>query len=122
MLSSLGTHESTTLSTRLSAWHDAMVAHERQLRAGPTDDTCDDECPHAEARVLWLEAVSAFGARAQELVFLRSRAGDVRRRVTTAESRDALSDAADRGRARARDPRVGTTASPASSATAATES
>jgi hypothetical protein len=51
-----------------------MVAHERRLRAGRTGDRCDDECPHAEARALWREAVDAFGARAHELTFLRSRA------------------------------------------------
>jgi hypothetical protein len=86
MLSSgLGTHEATDLGARLSAWHDAMVAHERRLRAGTTNDACDDECPHAEAKALWSEALATFGARAQELTFLRSRAqGTTRRRVTTA--------------------------------------
>ena len=68
-----GTQKTTALRNRLSAWHDAMVAHERRLRAGATSDVCDDECPHVEARALWLEAVGAFGARAQELTFLRSR-------------------------------------------------
>lgn len=72
--SGVGTHEATALSARLSAWHDAMVGHERRLRAGTTNDACDDECPHAEARALWAEAVATFGARAQELRFLRSRA------------------------------------------------
>ena len=81
--SGLGTHEATDLSARLSAWHDAMVAHERRLRAGTTSDACDDECPHAEARALWAEAVATFGARAQELTFLRSRTQDTRRRVST---------------------------------------
>ena len=72
--SGLGTHEARALSARLSAWHDAMVAHERRLRAGSTSDVCDDECPHAEARALWPEAIATFGRRAQELVFLRGRA------------------------------------------------
>ena len=72
--SNIGTHEAASLSSRLSAWHDAMVAHERRLRAGRTDDTCGDECPHADARALWSEALQAFGDRAQELTFLRSRA------------------------------------------------
>jgi predicted outer membrane protein len=49
-----------------------MVAHERRLRAGPTNDACDDECPHDEAGVLWAEAASTFGAEAAELAFLRS--------------------------------------------------
>ena len=78
--SHIGTHEAASLSSRLSAWHDAMVAHERRLRAGLTDDVCHDECPHAEARALWSEALQAFGSRAQELTFLRSRADDDSRR------------------------------------------
>ena len=70
-----------SLGARLSAWHDAMVAHERRLQAGRTLDACDDECPHAEARVLWSEAVASLGPRANELAFLRSRAtGDAIRR------------------------------------------
>ena len=74
--SGLGTNEATSLSTRLSAWHDAMVAHERRLRTGSTSDVCDDECPHAEARALWSEAIAIFGSRAHELTFLRSRANE----------------------------------------------
>lgn len=62
------------LSVRLSAWHDAMVMHERRLRLGSAGATCHDECPHAEARSLWAEALVTFGERAQELTFLRSRA------------------------------------------------
>jgi hypothetical protein len=72
--SGLGTNEAHSLSARLSTWHDAMVAHERRLRAGRTSDVCDDECAHAEARALWSEATAAFGPRAHELTFLRSRA------------------------------------------------
>ena len=72
--SGIGTSEATSLSARLAAWHDAMVAHERRLRTGRTSDTCDDECPHVEARTLWAEALATFGARAGELTFLRSRA------------------------------------------------
>jgi hypothetical protein len=68
-----GTNESASLAGRVSAWHDAMVAHERRLRAGGAGDGCDDDCPHAEARALWTEAVAALGARANELAFLRSR-------------------------------------------------
>jgi hypothetical protein len=70
-----------SLGARLSAWHDAMVAHERRLRAGRSIDACDDDCPHAEARALWSEAVASLGSRANELAFLRSRAtGDAIRR------------------------------------------
>jgi hypothetical protein len=75
MLSSrLGTTQAMTLSTRLAAWHDAMVAHERRLRSGRTSDACDDDCPHVEAQTLWAEALDTFGPRASELAFLRSRA------------------------------------------------
>jgi hypothetical protein len=75
--SSIGTAEAASLCVRLTAWHDAMVAHERRLRTGRTTDACDDECPHAEARTLWTEALAALGARASELTFLRSRANEV---------------------------------------------
>lgn len=69
-----GTSTSSALGARLAAWHDAMVAHERRLRTGHVGDVCDDECPHVEARRLWAEALAAFGERAHELIFLRSRA------------------------------------------------
>jgi hypothetical protein len=72
--SSDGTAEAASLSVRLTAWHDAMVAHERRLRTGRTIDACDDECPHIEARALWTEALSTLCPRASELTFLRSRA------------------------------------------------
>jgi hypothetical protein len=64
----------SAFAARLAAWHDAMVAHERRLRAGRPGDVCDDECPHVEARTLWAEALAAFGERAHHLSFLRSRA------------------------------------------------
>ena len=70
----VGTSEALSLTARLSAWHDAMVAHERLLRNSTGRDRCHDECPHAEARALWSEAVAAFGGHARELGFLRSRA------------------------------------------------
>jgi hypothetical protein len=72
--SGIGTSEATSLSVRLTAWHDAMVAHERRLRTGGTADVCDEECPHVEARTLWAEVSATFGRRAHELTFLRSRA------------------------------------------------
>jgi hypothetical protein len=77
----IASREAEDLSARLSAWHDAMVAHERSLRTG---DACDDECPHVEARALWSAAVEAFGHEADDLIFLRSRAGAAqpRRRVS----------------------------------------
>jgi len=70
----LGSQEATELSERLAAWHDAMVAHERQLRAGHATIECHDDCPHSEARVLWQEAVATFAEHADDLTFLRSRA------------------------------------------------
>ena len=70
----VGTTEAASLRSRLMAWHDAMVAHERRLRSRPTTDSCDDECPHIEARGLWAEVSAILGPRASELTFLRSRA------------------------------------------------
>jgi hypothetical protein len=76
-----GTREATELGARLAAWHDAMVSHERRIRAGTASGACDEECAHAEARALWREALATFGHRAHELAFLRSRAqsGDATR-------------------------------------------
>jgi hypothetical protein len=75
-----------------------MVAHERKIRAG-REEVCDDECPHAEARALWVEALEIFGDRALELTFLRSRAtaasGPAEQLVASV---DVVSEAADRGR------------------------
>jgi hypothetical protein len=72
--SGIGTPDAASLRARLMAWHDAMVAHERRLRSGQTTDTCDDECPHVDARALWAEVSAMLGPRANELTFLRSRA------------------------------------------------
>jgi hypothetical protein len=72
LASGIGTPDASELATRLAAWHDAMVAHERRLRAHTTE-SCDDECPHVEARALWSAALATFGPRAKELIFLRSR-------------------------------------------------
>ena len=72
--SGVGTEEAASLCVRLNAWHDAMVSHERRLRAGRTGHTCDEDCPHVEARALWAEALATFGKRADDLAFLRSRA------------------------------------------------
>ena len=75
-----GTTEAASLGARLTLWHDEMVAHERRLRSD-RDERCGDECPHAEAQMLWPEAVAAFGPEAQELTFLRTRARAVPRRL-----------------------------------------
>lgn len=71
--SKLGVPNAQSLVQRLAEWHDAMVAHERRVRAGRSDD-CGDDCAHAQARELWAEAVATFGRGAKELAFLRSRA------------------------------------------------
>lgn len=72
--SSIGTTEAISLSVRLAAWHDAMVAHERHLATDGNADACGDDCPHTEARALWREVGAVFGPRSTELTFLRSRA------------------------------------------------
>jgi hypothetical protein len=75
-----GLRAPSELAERLVAWHDAMVAHERLRRVGPSASPCDDECPHVEARELWAEALATLGTSAHDLTFLRSRAeGTVRR-------------------------------------------
>lgn len=93
--SGVGTRESAELIARLSAWHDAMVAHERRIRTGRTADVCDEECPHAEARALWNDAVATFGDRAGELTFLRLRADDTSRRSSRGAAERVRSEAAD---------------------------
>ena len=77
-----GTPEATSLGVRLTLWHDAMVAHERRLRRADLE-RCGDECPHAEAQMLWPEAVALFGSHAEALTFLRSRARAPRGLVLT---------------------------------------
>ena len=72
--SGAASEEAVSLRARLNAWHDAMVAHERRLRAGRTGAGCDEGCPHVEARLLWAEALATFGKGADDLSFLRSRA------------------------------------------------
>ena len=94
--SGIGTSEAASLSARLAAWHDAMVAHERRLRTGRTADACDDECPHVEARTLWAEALAVFGTRASDLTFLRSRAiGASRQSEELIPPTETVSEAAD---------------------------
>lgn len=87
----IGSPEAGALRARLALWHDAMVAHERKIRAGRAESVCDEECPHAEARHLWREAVETFGDGAKELTFLRTRAMDRarQRRFATERALDA---------------------------------
>lgn len=78
------------LRDRLTDWHDAMVRHERRLRRDQSDERCHEECPHADARLLWAEAVAVFGRRAGALTFLQSRAAataDAARRARLAAER-----------------------------------
>jgi hypothetical protein len=91
--SGVGTNEGSSLGARLSAWHDAMVTHARRLRAGRTANSCDDECPHGEARALWSEALETFGVRAHELTFLRACASEPLRRSNGSASRETRSEA-----------------------------
>jgi hypothetical protein len=69
-----GTPEARDLADRLAVWHDAMVNHERRLRADDSSTGCTSPCPHDEARELWEEARKMFGSEAGSLAFLRSRA------------------------------------------------
>ena len=62
------------LRDRLTDWHDIMVKHERRLSQDQSDERCHEDCAHADARLLWAEAVAVFGARARALTFLQSRA------------------------------------------------
>jgi hypothetical protein len=74
LANAIGTREALELAHRLSSWHDAMVVHQR--RAGRLRGTrCDVDCPHAEAKALWAEALAAYGERADELRFLRTHGG-----------------------------------------------
>ena len=82
--------DAMALCARLTAWHDVMVAHERKQRMGRAD-ACHDECPHAEARMLWAETLATFGPRANELIFLRTRAAG-KPRATTRSDRDRTPD------------------------------
>ena len=77
----IGTADALSLSARLSIWHDAMVARTPATN-GYVERLCHEDCPHAEAGVLWAESVVAFGARARALTFLRSRVGESTRRRT----------------------------------------
>jgi hypothetical protein len=78
-----GTPEALALAARLSAWHDAMVAHER-----PADTLrithCDDDCPHADAKVLWRQALDVFGGGADQMRFLRRHGSPSARTLRTA--------------------------------------
>lgn len=67
----IGTSEARELAQQLVAWHDAMVKHLRIIGSRATE-RCADDCPHAEAGVLWTAAQEILGASARQLEFLRS--------------------------------------------------
>ena len=103
-----GTAVAASLQARLTAWHDAMVAHERRLRFGHATEVCDEDCPHVEARTLWAEVSAMLGPRAGELTFLRSRA------LNTSASSNQLAASAKRVSLQADSPRPSRTARTAS--------
>ena len=78
--------EARELAEQLVRWHDAMVKHVRVL-GSRRDARCGEDCPHEEAASLWTAAQTTFGARAGELVFLRSH-GQVKRLTTAMHVRD----------------------------------
>jgi len=88
--SQVGTADAVSLAQRLAVWHDAMVTHERRMRGSRTGDLCDEDCAHSDARSLWAEALTAFGGRARELSFLRSRALMASRDVSSAGVEDSV--------------------------------
>lgn len=85
----VGTLEARELAEQLVVWHDAMVKHLR-VSDPPRGSKCHDECPHKQAALLWSAASDIFGARAGELVFLRShaQAGGPRTRDLREQVRD----------------------------------
>jgi hypothetical protein len=82
----VATIEARELAEQLVAWHDAMVKHVRVLGAR-RDAQCGEDCPHDEAASLWAAAQRTFGARARQLVFLRSH-GQPTRLTTATPVRD----------------------------------
>jgi hypothetical protein len=82
----VATSEARELAEQLVAWHDAMVKHVRVL-GSRQEAHCGEDCPHDEAASLWAAARATFGARARELVFLRSH-GHSPRMTTAARPRD----------------------------------
>src|SRR3954468_2062349 len=76
----IGTSAARELAHQLLAWHDAMVKHLRVV-GSRTAGRCADDCPHAEAGVLWTAAQDILGASSSQLQFLRSHGQ--RRRAST---------------------------------------
>jgi len=66
----VGTRAAIELAPRLAAWHDGMVMHVRRARTS-RESACTPDCPHEDARALWLEALEVYGDDAHQLEFLR---------------------------------------------------
>ena len=84
----VGTADALALSEHLSAWHDAMVAHQRPADT-PRSTECDGDCPHAAATPLWIEAVNVFGDHAARLTFLQRHGCPTVRRLPELRSNEA---------------------------------
>ena len=82
----VATIEARELAEQLVTWHDAMVKHVRVL-GSRHDAQCGEDCPHEEAASLWTAAQMTFGARARDLVFLRSH-GQPKRQTSATHVRD----------------------------------
>lgn len=66
----IGTLAARDLAAQLVAWHDAMVKHARVVGT-PRAVQCGEECPHVDARLLWVAARETFGDLAAGLEFLK---------------------------------------------------
>ncbi len=60
------------IAARIAAWHAEIIAHER--RRGSRFGECSDECPHAQAPLLWAEAWNVLGEGAAAFDSLRRHA------------------------------------------------
>jgi hypothetical protein len=78
----VGTADALALSEQLSAWHDAMVAHQRPADTLGSSE-CDPECPHAMAKSLWQNAIDVLGHHAARLTFLQRHGCQPARRLAS---------------------------------------
>jgi hypothetical protein len=70
----VGTQEAIALAHDLEHWQGPMEAHRAEIaKLGfDPDRHAWADCPHAEARSLWVRAVALLGSRADDLTFLRT--------------------------------------------------
>lgn len=80
----IGTPEARDLAVQLRTWHDTMVTHIRALKRPGV--VCGEECPHAEARILWAMALDVMGPHAESLEFLRAHGAQAPRRTIDARA------------------------------------